>query len=278
MVRILDAQAWAEPLGDVYQAIFRPVFALRPIKDLLNGRWLGHPLHPALTDVPIGALLVALVLDLAGTRAAADLATAIGVAAILVAALAGYADYADMSGRRRRHATVHSTLMLLATVAYLLSLAVRFGLAGPFFERSEVWLAAAGFALIAAGAYVGGHLVFATGQGVDRHARRTLGEEWRPLEVGELGEGRPTKARAAGQTLVVVRRGETVQALHDTCAHEGCSLSAGTLVGDGEVECRCHGSRFRLADGAVTRSPAVYDQPAYEVRRTEAGLEARPRR
>lgn len=277
-MRILDAQAWAEPVADVLQAVFRAVFALRPLKDLFNGRWLGHPLHPALSDVPVGALVVALVLDLAAARPAADWATAIGVAGLLLAALAGYADYVDMSGRRRRHATVHSVLMVVATLAYLGSLAIRFEVAGPFFERSEVWLSAIGFAFLAAGAYVGGDLVFASAQGVDRHARRALGEEWRPLEVGELVEGRPTKGRAAGQTLVVVRRGETLLALHDTCAHEGCSLSAGTLAGEGEIECRCHGSRFRLADGVVTRSPAVYDQPAYEVRRTEAGLEARPRR
>ena len=54
--RVLEAQAvWADPLGKVFVAIFAALYKPVPIiKDLLNGVWLGHPLHPAITDVPIG--------------------------------------------------------------------------------------------------------------------------------------------------------------------------------------------------------------------------------
>ncbi|HEV7809872.1 MAG TPA: Rieske (2Fe-2S) protein, partial [Candidatus Limnocylindrales bacterium] len=70
--------------------------------------------------------------------------------------------------------------------------------------------------------------------------------------------------------LVVIRNGEQILALHAQCAHAGGPLPEGTLVGD-QIECPWHGSRFRLGNGHVTRGPAMYDQPAYDVRRSESG-------
>jgi nitrite reductase/ring-hydroxylating ferredoxin subunit len=70
--------------------------------------------------------------------------------------------------------------------------------------------------------------------------------------------------------LVLIRDGERIVALHDQCAHAGGPLAEGTVVGD-TIECPWHGSRFRLSDGHLRRGPAVYDQPAYEVRRTDVG-------
>ena len=95
LARLIAAQdGWARPLGDLnhrwLSAAFRP---LRPIKDLLNGTWLGHPLHPAVTDVPIGALLVAVVLDLAAQPDAAFWALLIGQLTFLASVLTGLADY-----------------------------------------------------------------------------------------------------------------------------------------------------------------------------------------
>lgn len=91
-----------------------------------------------------------------------------------------------------------------------------------------------------------------------------------------MPEDRPTKAKAGAQTLVVVRRGEEIFALHDTCSHQGCSLAEGKLVDDGRrIECKCHGSRFELADGSVNRGPAVYPQPRYDVRRAEGKIEVK---
>src|ERR1700687_5891786 len=67
----LNAPAvWADPLGDLMQRIFRAIYGPFPaLRDLLHGTWLGHPLHPALTDIPIGAFIVAFVLDLVGQSA-----------------------------------------------------------------------------------------------------------------------------------------------------------------------------------------------------------------
>ncbi len=214
--RILQAQGfWADPLGKlfvtIFAALYRPVPAL---KDFLNGVWFGHPLHPAITDVPIGAYVVALVF-------------------------------------------------------YLISFLMRLG-AVP--SPVEVWLSFVGFLIVIGSAYVGGELVYNLGTQVDRHAWRGGGTKWTALDVTDIPRDRPTKAKAGAQTLVVVRRDTGMDALHDVCAHQGCSLSEGKLVGDA-IECQCHGSRYRLHDGLVVRGPAVFDQPHYEVRETDGKIE-----
>jgi nitrite reductase/ring-hydroxylating ferredoxin subunit len=134
-----------------------------------------------------------------------------------------------------------------------------------------------GYLIVAAAAYIGGDVVYALGNMVDHHAFRSRGSKWAALDApAEIPEGVLTKATSGGQTLVLVRRGDTIHAMHETCAHAGGPLAKGTLV-DGCVECPWHGSRFDLATGHLRRGPAVYDQPRYEVRRAEggAGWEAR---
>ncbi|HEY8823346.1 MAG TPA: Rieske 2Fe-2S domain-containing protein [Candidatus Limnocylindria bacterium] len=271
--RILEAQAvWAEPLGKLFVAIFAAVYKPVPIlKDFLNGVWLGHPLHPAITDVPIGAYVVAIVLDLSGQRAAATAAIGVGIVFMLLAALAGFADYIDLEGKSRRFGTVHSSLMLVALVLYLVSFVMRLNaVASP----AEVWLSVIGFIIVITSAYVGGELVYNLGTQVDRHAWRGGGTKWTALDVTDIPSDKPVKAKAGAQTLVVVRRGKGLDALHDVCAHQGCSLSDGKIVGE-TIECPCHGSRYRLRDGLVVRGPAVFDQPHFEVREAEGKIEVR---
>ena len=253
LTRAMDAQGvWTKPLGDLaHRFLFWLFQGLPGIRDLLVGRWLGHPLHAVLTDAPIGIL------------------------AMLAAALAGFADYADTDGKARERATLHSSLMLLALVGYLVSLAFRLG-SGPVASAAGVWLSVLSFLVLSAAAYVGGDVVYVLGNMVSRHAFRGAGTKWIALEPaeaasGEIPEGRPIKAKLGVNTLVVVRQGERVLALHETCAHAGGPLSEGKLVDGGIIECPWHFSRYRLADGHVVRGPSVYDQPAYEVRRREGG-------
>jgi nitrite reductase/ring-hydroxylating ferredoxin subunit/uncharacterized membrane protein len=277
IARILDAQGvWADPLGKLFVAVFGALYKPVPVfKDFLNGVWLGHPLHPAITDVPIGAFVVALVLDITGARSAAAAAIGVGVLFMIVAALVGYADYIDLEGKPRRFGTVHSSLMLLAAVLYLISFGMRIGWFGPSGTDAEVWLSVVGFVIVIGSAYVGGELVYNMGSQVDRHAWRGGGSKWTPVEVGELPENKPVRAKAGAQMLVLVKQGKDIHALHDICAHQGCNLSdGGKLVGDA-IECPCHGSRYRLRDGLVVRGPAVFDQPHYDVRETAGKMEAR---
>jgi nitrite reductase/ring-hydroxylating ferredoxin subunit len=278
--RLMDAQSgWARPLGDFNKrwigAIYRP---LGPLKDLAHGRWLGHPVHAATTDIPIGALTVTIVLDLLDQRYAADVSLVIGILAMLASAVVGAADYSDTDGTALQRATIHSTLMVVALVVYLLSLALRAG--NPVDRTAPVILSILAYLVMNAGAYVGGEVVYALGNMVSRHAFRGAGGKWLPLEIDDglglddLVEGQPTKGRVGINALVLVREGPTVHALHETCAHAGGPLAKGTIV-DGCIQCPWHGSRFRLSDGVAQRGPTLYDQPRYEVRAGDSGLEAR---
>lgn len=276
LARIVAAQDWwARPFGDFnhrwISALFRPI---RPIKDLLNGRWLGHPLHSAITDIPIGTLLIAVLFDLLDQRVAADVALLVTVLFMLAAAVAGAADYVDTDGTARSRATLHSTLMVIGLVLVVASLVVR--VTGPTDRAVPIALSVVGFLVVTAGAFVGGDVVYVLGNMVNRHAFRGAGSKWIALDLGELtdiGElphATPTKARAGINDLVLVRIGTTVHALHAVCAHAGGPLAQGTVV-DACIECPWHASRFRLHDGRVAQGPALYDQPAYEIRAAEGG-------
>lgn len=276
LIRLIDAQgAWARPLGEFNRRWLSAIYdRIGPLKDLLHGRWLGHPLHAATTDIPIGALTVTIVLDLLGQRSAADAALVVGIVFMVLSAISGAADYTDTDGNALTRATVHSVLMVVALVVYVVSLILRAG--DPADRTVPVVLSIVGYVVLTAGAYVGGDLVFQLGNMVSRHAFRGAGGKWIALDLGiaDVPEGAPVKARAGINNLVLVRSGSTIHALHEQCAHAGGPLSEGAIV-DGCIECPWHGSRFRLTDGRAVRGPTVYDQPRYEVRVGEHGLEAR---
>ena len=273
LTRLVDAQArWAKPLGEFnhrwLSALFRPI---RPVKDLLNGTWLGHPVHSAATDIPIGAIAVALVAELLGQHGASDIALLVGVLGMGGSVVTGLADYTDTDGTARMRATVHSVVMLASLALFVVSLILRAG--GPADRTVPAALVLVGFLTVSLGAAIGGDLVYLIGTHVNRHAWRGAGAKWIGLDLGglpDIPEGGPTKLKAGINELAVIREGERILALHAQCAHAGGPLAEGRRVGDA-LECPWHGSRFRVADGHVVRGPAMYDQPAYDVRRAEAG-------
>ena len=277
LARLIEVQApWAKPFGEFNKRwIGWITHRLGPLTDLLHGRWLGHPLHAATTDVPVGALTVSLVLDVLNQRPAADIALIVGVLFMLLSAVIGAVDYADTDGTALMQATVHSSVMVLSLAVYLVSLAIRAG--QPDDRSAAVVSAFIGYGLLTVGAYIGGHVVYALGNMTWRHAFLSRGSKWQPIELDpaiELADGDPARVRFGSELLVVVRIGETIHALHEKCAHAGGPLSKGTIV-DGCIQCPWHGSRFELATGHVRRGPSVYDQPRYEVRLGEKGWEAR---
>jgi nitrite reductase/ring-hydroxylating ferredoxin subunit/uncharacterized membrane protein len=273
VTRLVDAQArWSKPLGEFnhrwLSAVFHPI---RPIQNLLNGSWLGHPLHAVVTDVPIGALTVSIVADLIGQPIVADVSLVLGILAMVASAVTGAADYTEVDGTARNRATVHSAIMVISLVLYAISLLIRSG--SPSDRLVPIVMSALAYLLLALGASIGGDLVYLIGTHVNRHAWRGGGAKWIRLDLGglpDIPEGGPTKLKLGINELVVIREGDRILALHATCAHAGGPLAEGTLV-DGAIQCPWHGSRFRLADGHVARGPAMYDQPAYDVRRAETG-------
>ena len=266
---------WAKPFGAFNERWTRPLFsAIKPVRDLLQGRWLGHPLHAAITDIPIGLLLGSVVLDLLGQTGAADVTLVATVLFMVAAALSGLADYSETDGVALTRATLHATLMTIALIVLIVSAVIRTGASTD--RTIPIALSIIGFLIVTAGAFVGGDVVYVAGNMVSRHAFRSAGTRWARLDTGAvtdlalLPEATPTKMRAGVNDLVVVRVGDTVHAMHDVCAHAGGPLHEGRVV-DGCIECPWHASRFRLTDGLAKQGPTVYDQPAYELRVAEAG-------
>jgi nitrite reductase/ring-hydroxylating ferredoxin subunit/uncharacterized membrane protein len=266
---------WARPFGEFNHrwtnALFR---AMTPIRDLLQGRWLGHPLHAASTDIPIGMLLGSVVLDVIGQPIAADVTLVLTILFMVASALAGLADYSETQGTALTRATLHATLMTVALVLLIISALLRAG--SPTDRALPIALSIIGFLIVTASAYIAGDVVYVLGNMVSRHAFRGAGTKWIRLDTGEvtdlaqLPEATPTKMRAGINDLLVVRVGDRIHALHAVCAHAGGPLPEGRVVDDC-IECPWHFSRFRLTDGLAKRGPTVYDQPAYEVRSAEGG-------
>ena len=267
--------SWARPFGEFNRrwtsALFR---AMIPIRDVLQGRWLGHPLHAASTDIPIGMLLGSVVLDMIGQPTAADVTLVLTILFMVASALSGLADYSETQGTALTRATLHATLMTVALLLLIASAFIRSG--APVDRTMPIALSIVGFLIVTAGAFVGGDVVYVFGNMVSRHAFRGAGTKWIRLDTGDvtdlalLPEATPTKMRAGINDLVVVRMGDRIHAMHSVCAHAGGPLNEGRIV-DGCIECPWHYSRFRMTDGLAKRGPTVYDQPAYEVRSAEGG-------
>jgi nitrite reductase/ring-hydroxylating ferredoxin subunit/uncharacterized membrane protein len=253
----------------------------RVVKNALHGTWLGHPLHPALTDVPIGAWTVALTLDAVeamsgreGAGSGADAAIAIGLAGAVGAAVTGLTDWSATDGRARNVGLVHGVLNVGATALYATSLALRRG----SHRRAGVGLSMLGFAVASASAWLGGHLVYGERIGVDHAATDDAPHEFVPvIAETEVAEGALVRAEANGVRVLLVRRGDEVLAIAETCSHLGGPLAEGTIEGDA-VRCPWHGSRFSLEDGHVVDGPATFPQPCFETRVRNGRIEVRASR
>jgi len=266
-------------LDRVAEPAHRAVMAVLPsgpVKDALHGVWLGHPLHPVLTDLPIGFWTGAFVLDLVGgrgARPAADALVGLGVAAALPTAAAGLADWSELEAPERRTGLVHAATNVAATALYGLSFAAR----RRGHRTGGVMLGLAGATAASAGAFLGGHLVYRRGAGVNHAAAAPAPEDWTEIQAeGTLTGEKPTLARLDGEPLAAAQGDSGPAALFARCSHLAGPLHEGVLV-DGCVRCPWHGSTFRMADGAVVRGPATATQPAYELRVDGERIQARRR-
>ena len=248
------------------------------IRNFLNGTWLGEPLHVVLTDVPIGAWTLAMLFDgidlIRGRREfarAADASIAIGLLAAAGAAITGLTDWSDVDPPARKMGLLHGLLNIGATALFTASFLLR-----KKKERGAGRIASAlGYAVVAYSAHLGGKMVYEHRVGVDRTDGQEFPDDFVPvLSVSELADGKPTRAMHDGVPILLVRRGEYLFALADTCSHFNGPLSEGKLVGD-SIECPYHASRFSLQDGRVINGPAVHPQPCLEVRSRDGKIEIR---
>lgn len=248
------------------------------VKDALHGVWLGHPLHPVFTDVPIGAWTTALALDLAadgdrGMDRAATFALGVGLAGAAGAAVTGLTDWSETDGQARRMGLVHGLLNITATT--LVGAAFLRRRSGHRAEgRALAWT---GYLIALGSAYLGGDLVYGKRIGVT-HAVVDVPEEYTPVaRSADVPEGSMFRARKDEVDVLLVRQGGRLHALAHSCAHLGGPLSEGTLE-DGCVVCPWHGSRFALDEGRVINGPATQPQPTFEVREQQGLIAVRARR
>lgn len=266
----------AKPVAKAVRAAYQSQGEVgRQAKNLVHGVWLGHPLHPVLTDIPVGAWTAALALDAAagddpGMRRAARLAIGIGLAGALGSAVTGLTDWSETSGRSRRMGLVHGLLNLAATGLLAVSWLER-GNGGRTAGRATAW---AGYLIAAGSAYLGGELVFGRRIGVT-HAAIEEPEEFTEVARGDdLPEGAMKRARKDDVDALLVRQNGRVCALAHSCTHMGGPLSEGTLK-DGSVVCPWHGSEFALDEGRVLNGPATQAQPRFDVRERDGAIEVK---
>ena len=281
MQRWLSRLEGARALDGFADRLFRAVratVARGALGDALHGRQIGHPLHPAAVQFPVGAWTSTAVLDaLPGTRHPATVLLAVGTAGAIPATVTGLAEFGTLSPEQRRVAVVHATADTVALGLFSASLVAR--LKGRHGRGRALTLAGLGVAGI--GAYIGGHLAFAQSAGTN-HAAAELSlvpEGWHSLgAVAGIAAG-AMEARMIGRTPVVVYRdGDDFSVLIGRCAHDNGPLTDGKEIdvdGDKCVECPWHGSVFRLADGRALRGPAGSDQVVLRTRVRDGRLEAR---
>ncbi len=245
----------------------------RYLQDLLNGVWLGHTLHAVLVDVVVGGATAALLLDVLrvvfGVEGLETATTWIVGLVWLSAAgsiLTGLTDFKDTSpdSTTRDVTGLHGLINIVGTGGFAFSFIQR--LNGN--HDAAFWGLLIGYAIISVGAYIGGHVVYKYGYAINVNAfsrGKRAGDFTPVLPLAELPENVPTKASHGATAIVLVRRGDVVHALKNTCSHASGPLSDGTL-GEGTITCPLHGSVFRLRDGSVVHGPATSRQVSYRAR------------
>ena len=234
--------------------------AIRPFKLFLNGTGIGHPLHPMLTDIPIGAWTLTILLDLIGLLfgfpqlgLASSITACIGIAGALAAAAAGLADWMDVDPPEKAIGAFHASVNVSATILFLISFLMRWG-SGWQLGWATFVVALAGDLLVMIGGYLGGAMVFYKGVMINRNAYRTGPDHFKPaVATCELAEGQLKRILVEEQPVVLFRLDGTIYALGAVCTHYGAPLNEGTIV-DRTIECPWHASRFALEDGRVSKA------------------------
>src|SRR3984893_15564287 len=282
LVAWLDRPGWLRTLSDRLTAVLGPVRERHQdnlVLELLHGgRWVGHPLHPALSDLTIGLWTGVMVLDAMdrdpAPRRGIDAAGMLSAAGILAAgatALTGLSDWTVSNDQDRRVGLFHGLLNTVALGLQGASLGTR--VAGH--RGTARALGAASLAVTAAADYLGGHLVFTKGVMGSRVAWASGPRRWtRALQEADLPDDSPTAVEAEGRQVMLYRHDGRLYAIDNICSHAGGLLSRGP-VEDLIVTCPLHGSRFALADGCVARGPASQPQPVLPTRIRNGWIEAR---
>ncbi|MBS1847585.1 MAG: Rieske 2Fe-2S domain-containing protein [Actinobacteria bacterium] len=275
LVKKIEGADALDAAGDALSGPVATATGSDSIKQLLSGGWMGHQLHPMLTDVPLGAWLSATAIDVLGGRGerrAARRLIGLGVLASIPTAASGASDWVDTYGGEKRLGVAHGLGNVAAIALQCASWRCR--RRGHHF-RGKV-LSAAGLGTALGAAYLGGHLSFGLGVGMNHTAFEFPPSDWTDVAgVDDLVDDQPKRVDAGGVAVMIVRHRGVIRALSATCVHAGGPLDEGTIEADCVI-CPWHGSRFRLDDGAPLRGPAAIPQPAWESRVVDGRIEVKP--
>jgi nitrite reductase/ring-hydroxylating ferredoxin subunit/uncharacterized membrane protein len=267
----------------VHRAVLKGGEGVRDAVDVLHGTWLGHPLHPVLTEITIGAWFIGGMFDAIGAigrsrrarraRLIGDRLAAVGTASAVPTALTGLADFSTFPQWSAKPATLHAAFNVVNVSLYATSLRERSrgnrrrGLAFSFLAQ----------ALTMASAWLGGMLVYKYRVGVDHSERFTGPKEWTPvLHEADLLERRPKRVEVEGKHIMLCRENGQVFAIGAVCSHAGGPLDQGRIR-DGTVQCPWHHSVFDLRDGRIVHGPATQPQASFDTRVRSGRIEIRLR-
>jgi nitrite reductase/ring-hydroxylating ferredoxin subunit/uncharacterized membrane protein len=274
--RLEDATA-IDPSIEKVRGFINKVIQPQGLRDVLHGVPIGHPVHPLAVLVPAGSWVATAVLDaVPGTERSARLLTGFGVLAAIPTAITGYTDWSELHKQQQRVGLVHSGANIVAIGFYTASWLQR--TRGR--HTSGKVLAYVGLAIVSGSGYLGGHLSYRMAAGAN-HAEdvpHRFPHGWQHLgPLDELPEGQLTRRDVAGQPLLVLRRGTSVDVLSNKCSHLAGPLDEGSLVSghsdDPCVSCPWHGSVFSIRNGEVIHGPATAPQPRFETRVTAGTVE-----
>ena len=260
-----------KPAG-VAAGLLERILPRNQFREVASGTPLGHPLHAALVAIPIGSWTAASYLDLTGGdgRTARRL-VGFGNLAAIPAALAGANDWLTTSGAERRIGFVHAALNDTALGLY----------GGSWVARRRgrrlrgAALAAAGAVALAGAGWLGGHLAYALGVGVDTTAFQHLPTEWTDAGAeADVPAHGAVGVDAAGVPVLLARAGGAIAAIADRCSHRGGPLHEGAFS-DGCITCPWHGSRFAVDDGSVRNGPATRPHTTLQTRVVAGRVEVR---
>ncbi|PPB48010.1 (2Fe-2S)-binding protein [Arthrobacter pityocampae] len=250
-------------MRDVVQAVIKP----GALRDILHGVPIGHPLHPLMILVPTGTWFSAAILDaIPGSNKASAVLIGTGVVTAGPTAVAGWTDWSEGHEQQQRVGIVHAAANAVAVGLYTLSLVQR--LRG----KSGKLLSYTGLVVVSAGGFLGGHMSYRQSLGAN-HAEdvpHRVEPGWHAIgALTDLPEGKLQRKMLGEVPLVVLRQGNDVSVLSDTCSHLSGPLNEGELTyddGNACVVCPWHNSTFSLKTGEVTRGPATSPQPSFTTR------------
>jgi nitrite reductase/ring-hydroxylating ferredoxin subunit/uncharacterized membrane protein len=282
MQRVVEALPFLDDIAEDVQPKVQEAVAAggTTARNVLDGVWLEAHLHPALTDVPVGAWTAALVfdgLDVATgkepVRHAADASLVFGTLGALGAAVTGLSDWRYLSGGSRRMGVAHGLLNTIGLVLSVVSLILR--ATGRRNAGRLTFLT--GYSISGMAAHLGGELSYHYGLRVDRNVFEAAGpDEFVPvLGESELAQEDLRRVEVEGVGVLLSRSsaGE-VCAIAATCNHFSGPLEEGDRQGD-TVVCPLHNSRFDLCSGEVIDGPAIFPQSRYETRVRDGRIEVK---